>query len=481
MRLRPRSLQLRLALRLGLVYLAATAFAAGLLIYRAVDTAGSLNDRELALRADDIAASVSPLGGSVPTLALPPSIAKAYEVAGNKDAYAVRLANGPVFAASPPAFGDRVKAWPAPGDDPSYFRVSGIGDTNESYYGLTVALDSAAGPLWVTVAHAGEASALVQSLLWEFEADLAWGFPVFVAVTLIIGVLVIRRSLKPLREVSRQAASIGPAATSVRLETEYLPAEIAPLVGAVNRAFDRLEEGFALQRQFTANAAHELRTPLAIVTAALDAMVGTAEISKLKGDVARMNRLVEQLLRVARLDALAPDVSSTVDLTAVAVDVVTMLAPWAIAQGRAIGFCGCDEPVLIRGNKPAIADAVRNLVENAVVHAPPGDEITIAVYAEGKLSVSDHGPGIAPADREHVFERFWRGSSRAGTGAGLGLAITREIMRAHGGIVRVEDNPGGGAVLTLDFARGASQSMSVERCFPRPLPRAASGSHGRGL
>jgi signal transduction histidine kinase len=471
MRLRPRSLQIRLALRLGLVYLAATALAAGILIYRAVDTAGSLNDRELALRAEDIAASVSSAGG--PTLVLPPSIAKAYETAGAKDAYAVRLANGPVFAASPATFGERIKAWPAPGDDPSYFRLSGIGDTNESYYGLTVALDSAVGPLWITVAHAGEASALVQSLLWDFEADLAWGFPVFVAVTLIFGVLVIRRSLKPLREVSRQAASIGPAATSVRLETEHLPAEVIPLVGAVNRAFDRLEDGFALQRQFTANAAHELRTPLAIVTAALDTIEETPEIAKLKADVTRMNRLVDQLLRVARLDALAPDVTGVVDLTAVVVDVVEMLAPWAISRGRSIGFTGCDEAVFVRGNAPAIADALRNLVENAITHAPPGDEIKVEVDEGGKVSVSDHGPGVADSDRERVFERFWRGKSGNTQGAGLGLAITREIMRIHGGAAEVADNPGGGAVFTLSFnehcARTAMELEGSRRGQPPAL------------
>jgi signal transduction histidine kinase len=463
MRLRAPSLQLRLALRLALVYLLATAVAAGILVYRALDTAGSLNDRELAARADDIAASVSMTNASVPRIDLPPSIAKAYEAAGNTDVYAVRRANGPVIAASSAAFGEQVKAWPAPGDDPSYFRLSGIGSTNETYYGLTVALDSAAGPIWVSVAHAGEASALVRSVLWDFENDLAWGLPVFVVLTLAAGVFVIRRGLKPLREVSRQAAAIGPTATSVRLATGHLPSEITPLVGAVNRAFDRLEDGFALQRHFTANAAHELRTPLAIVTAALDAMDETPELAKLKADVARMNRLVDQLLRVARLDALTPDVSATVDLSAVAVDVVAMLAPWAIARGRSIGCSGCDSPVLIRGNAPAIADAIRNLVENAVTYAPAGDEVSVAVDRKGRLSVADHGPGIPLSDRERAFERFWRGPSPSGQGAGLGLAITREIMRIHGGDVRIDDNVGGGAVLTLDFAGATNVSRLVDK------------------
>ena len=110
-----------------------------------------------------------------------------------------------------------------------------------------------------------------------------------------------------------------------------------------------------------------------------------------------------------------------------------------------MGCAGCDKPVLVRGNGPAIADAVRNLIENAVTYAPVGDEVKVTVDTEGKLSVSDHGPGIPVLDREHAFERFWRGKSSGGEGAGLGLAITREIMRIH----------------EFTVARCASTTMSV--------------------
>jgi signal transduction histidine kinase len=157
-----------------------------------------------------------------------------------------------------------------------------------------------------------------------------------------------------------------------------------------------------------------------------------------------MNRLIDQLLRVARLDSAPMSVDASVDLSAIAAETVKYLAPWAIDQDRAIGFEAPCSPVLVRGNADAIADALRNLVENPVYHTPPKTEVTVSVSINGSVEVTDHGPGVASEDCERIFERFWRGPSIKTPGAGLGLAIVAEVARAHGGNV-----PDGGASLAL--------------------------------
>jgi signal transduction histidine kinase len=300
---------------------------------------------------------------------------------------------------------------------------------------------------------------LLHAMLEEFFADVAWIIPVFIAATLAVGIFALRHGLRPLRGVSEQAALIAPGRTPVRLPEADLPSEILPLVSAVNRALDRLEHGFAVQRRFTADAAHELRTPLTIVSGALEAIEGNGELAKLRQDVARMSRLVDQLLRVARLDGLELDVSQSVDLGEVAKDVVEYLAPLAIAQGRSLALARAGGPTTVKGNPHAIADALRNLVENAIAHAPCSTEILVRAGA-GRLEVRDRGPGVAAEDRERIFDRFWRGRVRHGpsSGAGLGLAIVLETMQAHGGRVDVAANPGGGARFALCFKETPSDS-----------------------
>lgn len=449
MNARFRSLQAQLVLRLAAAWVVATVLAVSALIYEGSQAAQSLGDDELERRAVQIAHFVARGPDGVLHLALPAKLDQIYHSPARTRLLAVRSSDGAMVAASAPEFAAEVGRWPPADAKRHPFQLDDFGPTMQDYNGLTVRVDSVAGPLSVTVAAASDAEALANALVNRFLLDLAWAVPLFAATMLAIAVWSIRRSLRPVQAASERAAAIGPIATAVRLPTAGLPTELVPLVAAVNHAFDRMEQGFAVQRQFTANAAHELRTPLAILTAALDELEGGAELEKLRGDAARMNRLVGQLLRVARLDSIPMDVSTSIDLVATTAGVLESMTPWAIGQACLLGFDAPSLPVQVRGNADAIGDAVRNLVENAVYQSPPGGEVTVTVSEEGMVTVADRGPGVPEADRQRIFERFWRGRGATRQGAGLGLSIVAEIAKAHCGSIDVACRPGGGALFAL--------------------------------
>lgn len=297
---RIKSLQLRLTVELGALFLTASCLAMGGLIYSASLTAGSVADRELVLRAEDLARYVSLDEGNKLGLNLPPGVQQAYSAAAQQSGFAIRDRDGRLIAASSPEIRAIVARWPPADSEPNYFRVGSFGPFTRDYSGVSIKLESAAGPLSVTVAEASGGDQLIHSILREFVFDVAWYVPPFVAVALLLAAYSVRRSLLPLRATSAQASAIGPGSIALRLPETDVPTEALPLVIAVNQALERLEQGFLMQRRFTANAAHELRTPLTIITARPDTLEGNGQVSALREEVARMNRLVEQLLCVAR-------------------------------------------------------------------------------------------------------------------------------------------------------------------------------------
>ena len=448
---RIKSLQLRLTIELAALFLVASCLAVGGLIYSASLTAGSVADRELGLRAEDLARHVARDPAGRPRLEIPARLREAYDTASQQSLFAIRDRDGHLVEASTPELAAMFARWPQAESEPSYFRLRNFGPLRQDYSGASILLDSPAGPLSVLVAEVSGSDQLVHSILREFVFDIAWYVPLFVAFALLLAAYSVRRSLAPLRTASARASDIGPGSISIRLPEAGVPSEALPLVHAVNRALDRLEQGFSIQRQFTANAAHELRTPLTIITARLDTLEGNGQLSALREEVARMNRLVEQLLCVARLDSVVLDVSSPVDLRQIAEEVVGSMAHFALATGRTIALTGAKQPTIIAGNAVAIADALRNLVENALAHTAPGTEVLVDVGKEGVLSVLDHGSGIRADDRPHIFDRFWRGRGVRTDGAGLGLAIVMEIAKAHGASVAVTDRSPNGARFDLQF------------------------------
>ena len=202
--------------------------------------------------------------------------------------------------------------------------------------------------------------------------------PLFIGI-LLVAPFTIRRALRPLGRLSAEAALIEPSRTDVRLQETGVPSEILPLVRAINTALQRIDEGFELQRRFTTNAAHELRTPLAILRARIDGLEDGEAKSGLSKDVERMTRLVSQLLTAGRLEMQPPSLDGSVDLAAIARETVERLAILPAAREHELRLHLPERPVIIRGEEEALGDALRNLIDNALAHSPAGKPVEIMV------------------------------------------------------------------------------------------------------
>lgn len=280
--------------------------------------------------------------------------------------------------------------------------------------------------------------------------------PVFIPAILAAMIalpLAVRSALKPLRDAAQIADGISIRTLDRRLPAKGAPREIQNFMSAVNAILARLERGLAEQRLFTANAAHELRTPIAILRARIDALPESGQKTDLRRDATRLGHLVDQLLAATRLAQREGDFRDVVDVAAVARDVVADCAPLAIKLGRGVALQGDCPQANILGDLPALRSAIANLVDNALRMEPAGGVVDVLVSVEAsavRVSVIDHGPGVPDDEKTLVFEPFWRRDTRS-AGAGLGLAIVSDIMHGHGGAVRVGDTPGGGATFHLEL------------------------------
>lgn len=282
----------------------------------------------------------------------------------------------------------------------------------------------------------------------ELEDEI---FPVFfpmIAIGLLVTWNTIRTALRPLNRASEEAAAISMDSPGSRVSTAHLPAEILPLVTAINKAISRLQTALAQQRRFSTNAAHQLRTPLAILRTRIDGLPPTDVQAELLRDVDRMTRLVGQLLTAARLEAGQMRNFEKVDLTEFVRKILADIAPLAHAADRDLELDSAGKvPAMVSAS--ALEEAVRNLVDNALRHTPPGSTVAVSVRPGTAIEVRDHGPGVPPELREQIFEPFWSAARKSEGGAGLGLAIVREALQLHGGSVEIADADGGGAIFRL--------------------------------
>ncbi len=276
---------------------------------------------------------------------------------------------------------------------------------------------------------------------------------------LLGGYLIAARTASPLRRMAATAEEVRSGNLTPRLPEEPAAApELRALIAGFNRMLERLDLAFSRQRRFVSDASHELRTPLTAIRGQLEVLAadpdpGAGEVQRVKtitlAEVERMERLVEELLALARLDEGAEMAVVEVDLTALLLEVA--------AAGDGEVELGELAQAHVVGSPELLARVVANLLANAHRHAGEANRVNLsAACTSGRVSVSvdDDGPGIPPAERERVFERFHRidsARSRDAGGSGLGLAIAREIVAAHGGRIWIEDSPLGGARVAFEL------------------------------
>jgi signal transduction histidine kinase len=437
------------AIALHLVAIVVTSIFMPLALYMMLKYAAQdLHERALREQAAELVRLVDRGPDGALHVHLPPRLVDLYSPDYARYSYAVGDASGRVLLSSFPD-GRAITRTPPPISQEITF--SGRYDGTD-IFGISVPTEIAGQKLWIEVSQdLAHRDVLIDDIVADFFTRVGWITAPILLLLLVIDVAIIRRALRPVVAASRLAEQIGPLHADLRLPETGMPREVQPLVRAVNQALDRLEEGFRGQREFTADAAHELRTPLAILRTQIDMIADRELAQSLRNDVENMSRLVNQLLEMAELETFVIDRSETADLAAVSAEIAAFLAPIALAQDKRVAVIGARKPILVRGNAEMLSRAVRNLVENALVHTPPHTTVEIEVDPAGTIVVSDHGPGVPAAEREQIFRRFWRRDRRRQGSSGLGLSIVARIAERHGAAISVDNRPGGGAAFTLSF------------------------------
>jgi len=238
-------------------------------------------------------------------------------------------------------------------------------------------------------------------------------------------------------------------------KTQSITTTLYQQIADIETAQRALQASETRYRNFAADVAHELRTPLAALRFQLETFKDGDAVSNLCRDVDQMSRLVSQLLAATQLDWVAINRFDKADLRAVCIDAAAQLAPLAIKENKLIEVVGADKPVVVRGNADALMQAVRNLIENAIRYSARETTVTIDVTKEPSIRVMDRGCGIPKENLAKLFQRFQR-SDRRGGGVGLGLSIVKRTAEIHGASLDVENRHGGGVVFSIRFPAEAN-------------------------
>ncbi|QEL25438.1 HAMP domain-containing histidine kinase [Bosea sp. F3-2] len=276
------------------------------------------------------------------------------------------------------------------------------------------------------------------------------GLPI--ALVMILGIviatpLVVRTAVAGIAKAEKQAALIDIGQRGVRLDTAGTSPEIASLISAINEALRRLDEGYDRYQRFLADAAHELRTPIAILDTRVASLPPIPERAQLAADLTRLTVLTEQLLDLELLrrevKAVAP-----ISIRRLAKRVISDMAPLVFAAGYELDFESEEVDPVVQGDEGALERVLANLIQNAVDHGGRRGTIRIRVCPSGAIEVCDDGPGIPISERDRVFEPFHRLKPRS-RGSGLGLHLAQQIVELHGGRIAAGESSTGGARMTV--------------------------------
>ncbi|WP_081601902.1 sensor histidine kinase [Paraburkholderia kururiensis] len=314
----------------------------------------------------------------------------------------------------------------------SYAELGGVADGSTPPLATLQWKNTAAG--LVQIASSGRARVTLRHILSTAGSELVLLLVATLAIviaTLMVTPIVIRRTLRPLDVIASEAKTIDIGQTGARLKVHEAPTEIEPLIYAINDALVRLDNGYERHKRFLIDAAHELRTPISILTTRLSALPPSDLKNRLLEDGSRLTALTGQLLDLQRLTHESTSFAE-VDLVALTERVIVDISSLLFGAGYALSFEPPKDAVVIQGDAMAIERAITNLVQNAISYGGRKGTITISVSPARWIEVSDEGPGIPAEDVKRVFEPFYRGRKDS-KGFGLGLDLVQKVMNLHGG------------------------------------------------
>lgn len=374
-------------------------------------------------------------------------------------AYAFRIvdADGRVFDAHNVALLDAISAWTSTPSHRQDFWIRKFNTNVRMHIAGGLKVRRGTADLWVELATSGDpAGTYLSTVASDIFDDLTMPFLPLMVLGVLVTLLTVRRAFRPLIAAANRADAIAVKELGDRFDVTTLPAEASQFASAINRLLDRVADLISAQRLFIARAAHELRTPLSIMMLELGHLKDPSS-KRLEADVKAMSQIVDQLLVLAKLETAPKTGMTSVDVSTVVRELVVRMLGWAEKDGHTLSFhSGREAP--IHADETSLREAVRNLIENAVKHTPPGTKIRVEVLSDASIVVEDAGPGLGTLTPDEMQLPFRKGSTTS-DGAGLGLAIVRQAAELHGGQLEIGSSQLGGARFAFLFPKESMASI----------------------